>query len=324
MISLRPIVALILAITPFAAHAATAEAQTTPAPAAVAPRHSDAKLKLAEAYLLAGGAKRNHEASYAMMEDAYAAGGDNLPEEQKARMRRIGAKVKAFMEKEFAWEVVKGDYIAAAADTYTEAEMKAAIAFYSTPEGKSLADKQSVFNKASTKVSMKRMQALQPKMTAIMMEEMQSTLGAAVANAATTSDNPGEKPAKPSATTLRLREKMLINDARQIAAAANQFFSENARNETTVGDIRKAGFIARLSGGVKITAFDKSKPGDTKPLDYATGEADAIVLKAGGQFALVHDQLTPADITEGKLAGNAGTDAKAFVFTVDAAEPVKK
>ncbi len=319
MIRLRPLLALTLAIGPLLAQTAAPTAPAAATAAAPSAAHSPEKLRVAEAFLAANGAKQTHEASYSMMEDAYAAGADKMPAEQQARMRRMGARITELMKQELSWDTVKADYIRAAADSYTEEEMQAAIAFYKTPAGASFAGKQAAYGKAGMRIGMSRMQALQPKMTAIMMEEMNP--GAA-----------GEKPAgenagtasKLSATSLRLREKMLINDARQLASAANQFFSEQARTEATVGDIRKAGFITRLSGGVKIAAFDRAKPTEATPLDYASGAADAIVLKAGGHFALTHEALAPADVKTGKLADNLGAPARAFVFEVDTANPVKQ
>lgn len=312
MIPLRPLLALTLAVSPLIAQT------VTPAAAAQAAEPGPEKLRTAEAFLLLSGAKQNHEASYSMMEDAYAAGADKMPEEQKARMRRMGARMTELMKQELSWEIVKADYVRAAADSYTEEEMQAAIAFYKTPAGASFARKQPGYSKAGMQIGMRRMQALQPKMTAIMLEEMNPGSGAKSAG------ETNGVASKLAAGSARAREKTLINDARQIASAANQFFAENARTDATVGDIRKTGFVVRLSGGVKIAAFDKAGPTEAKPLDYASGAADAIVLKAGGHFALTHDALTPADVTTGKLADNLGAAANAFVFEVDSGNAVKK
>lgn len=101
--------------------------------------------------------------------------------------------------------------------------------------------------------------------------------------------------------------------------------AEQHSDSAVLGDlIGKNKWFTTLSKGVKIAAFDPKKPGEVKAFDPTSKEAKAIVLKKRGAFALVHENLKPADATSEKLKGNAAADAGAFAFEVDTGEPVKR
>ncbi|MFC1834590.1 DUF2059 domain-containing protein [Thermodesulfobacteriota bacterium] len=89
-----------------------------------------------------------------------------LPTPTKAQIKTMTAteqKVTDMITGSMSWDKIKADVINAYAATFTEAEMKAAIAFYKTPEGKKFAEKHPVVAQKLVMVLQKRFQAIIPK-----------------------------------------------------------------------------------------------------------------------------------------------------------------
>ena len=65
-------------------------------------------------------------------------------------------EVVDLMKSELNWSKVKNDTIALYAELFTESELKAAIAFYKTPDGQAYAGKQQELTKRAQEISQKR------------------------------------------------------------------------------------------------------------------------------------------------------------------------
>ncbi len=76
-------------------------------------------------------------------------------------------KMMDVMAEEFSWEKMKVDFITLYADTFTDDELKAIIAFYKTPAGQAFIAKQPELMKRSMEVSQRVMIRLMPKIKAM-------------------------------------------------------------------------------------------------------------------------------------------------------------
>ena len=86
-------------------------------------------------------------------------GQTNTPPEAVNQSEKIIDLVAA----ELSWEKVKQDYINLYAETLTEAELKASIAFYKTPEGQSFINKQPELMKRAMEMNQKLMMKIMPQ-----------------------------------------------------------------------------------------------------------------------------------------------------------------
>lgn len=77
-------------------------------------------------------------------------------------------------------------------------------------------------------------------------------------------------------------EKAMINDARQISSAANQYWAENATTSARVKDLRD--FFPRLSSGNAVGVAGGS--GLYETYDYLGSEAGSLEIRQGGKFIL--------------------------------------
>lgn len=109
---------------------AAAKAQTT----TITPAH----LKAAEEVLIASGAGNQLTQNIATMVKQSSA---NIPEDKKAKFTEV---VTIFMNKYMNWEVLKDQMAAMYAKEFTEKELKDLKAFYLSPLGKKLNEKQPV------------------------------------------------------------------------------------------------------------------------------------------------------------------------------------
>ncbi|WP_062544315.1 DUF2059 domain-containing protein [Rufibacter tibetensis] len=87
--------------------------------------------------------------------------------EQVPAMKAAEVEVRSFFSKYMNWDAVKGDLIKLYMDEFTEKELKELNAFYLTPVGKKMAQKQSV-------ITMKSAQIGQAKVEPHMMELQQA------------------------------------------------------------------------------------------------------------------------------------------------------
>ncbi|GGK57456.1 DUF2059 domain-containing protein [Rufibacter glacialis] len=92
--------------------------------------------------------------------------------EQVPAMKAAEVEVRSFFSKYMNWDAVKGDLIKLYMDEFTEKELKDMNAFYLTPTGKKLAQKQSIITMKSAQIGqskvephmMELQQAIQKKM----------------------------------------------------------------------------------------------------------------------------------------------------------------
>jgi hypothetical protein len=66
----------------------------------------------------------------------------------------------------FKWDDLKPQFVTIYAKELTDAEMDAAVAFYSTPEGQSLLNKMPQLMQEGAKIGQQRMQAVTPRLQA--------------------------------------------------------------------------------------------------------------------------------------------------------------
>lgn len=70
------------------------------------------------------------------------------------------------VEKELTWDRLKADLITLYAETYTDAELRAMLAFYTSPEGITILDKTPIATARSIEIVQKRMADIMPKILA--------------------------------------------------------------------------------------------------------------------------------------------------------------
>ena len=115
--------------------------------------------------------QRSLDSIYPMMQSMMKQGmSQALPAEATPAQREAaGASAKAFedvMREELSWQRLKPDMIRTYADTFTEAEVLGAIAFYESPAGQAFVEKTPQLMQKSMAMSQQRMNALIPRMKA--------------------------------------------------------------------------------------------------------------------------------------------------------------
>ena len=65
-----------------------------------------------------------------------------LTPEQKAAMQKAQDEAHALVNQQLGWDSVKPEFIAAYADAFTDDELKGLVAFYNSPLGQKLIEKQ--------------------------------------------------------------------------------------------------------------------------------------------------------------------------------------
>lgn len=128
----------------------------------------DTQRALAEELMNLMNIPENIEKSFAMIKKMLPAqieqmgkvsGQTNMPPEAISQSEQIIDLVAA----ELSWKKVKDDYITLYAETLTESELRAAIAFYKTPEGKSFVGKQPELMKRAMEFNQKLMAKIMPR-----------------------------------------------------------------------------------------------------------------------------------------------------------------
>ena len=95
-----------------------------------------------------------------------------LPPEQKAKMEKGVAKIKARMVEMMGWEVIKDDMAALYMKKFSEAEAVAIAKMLETPTGQMMISKQLELLPEGMKLGQRKAQALMPEIMRIMTEEM--------------------------------------------------------------------------------------------------------------------------------------------------------
>ncbi len=140
----------------------------TAAMAAGAEENLAARRALAEELMTLTKVPENLEKSFAMVKKmlpkqmeqmSRMSGQTNMPPDAVSQTEKIMDIVAAEMK----WEKVKDDYIDLYAGTLTESELKAAIAFYKTPDGQSFVGKQPELMKRAMELNQKVMMKIMPR-----------------------------------------------------------------------------------------------------------------------------------------------------------------
>ena len=136
--------------------------------AGVARGEGESQRALAEELMVLMKIPENIERSFAMVKKMLPSqmeqmgklsGQTNMPPETVNQSEKIVDLVAS----ELSWEKVKNDYIHLYAETLTEEELKASIAFYKTPEGQSFVNKQPELMKRAMELNQKLMIKIMPR-----------------------------------------------------------------------------------------------------------------------------------------------------------------
>lgn len=137
----------------------TAKAQTgtPPGPTAV---------KAAEEMLMASGANTQFDKSITAMVGQYSA---QIPEDKRAAFVKV---MTTFLNKYCSWETLKPDMCKMYAREFTEAELKQLTAFYKTPLGIKLNQKQPVLMQTAMSIGQQSVVNHQDELQQLMQEAM--------------------------------------------------------------------------------------------------------------------------------------------------------
>lgn len=157
----RIALAAALCIANAAAPAFAADPAPAPATAQASVESIDRLLEVMDMEnMMSGMMAQMSGAQQAMVADAF---GQDLSDEDKARMRETLKETDAIIQKAMAWPVLEPIVRKVYAQVFTAAEVDAMIAFYNSPEGASILKK-------SPQAAGLTMQEMQPVMTAAMQE----------------------------------------------------------------------------------------------------------------------------------------------------------
>ncbi len=90
-----------------------------------------------------------------------------LNDAQKTTALKVQKETMELLQKELSWNNIKSSIISVYAETFSAADLKAIIAFYSSPAGKKFVQKQPELQQRMMAMQMNLMQKLQPKIMAI-------------------------------------------------------------------------------------------------------------------------------------------------------------
>ncbi len=85
-------------------------------------------------------------------------------------MTKVMDKTMDMVAQELSWEKMKDEYISIYAETFTEEELRGALAFYKSPAGKAFIRKQPAVMEQSMKLGQKRVLQIMPKIQAMSKE----------------------------------------------------------------------------------------------------------------------------------------------------------
>jgi hypothetical protein len=90
--------------------------------------------------------------------------GPDISAEQQARMDELTQRSMATMREELSWPRLRPDFVRMYQETFTEQEVRAAIAFYESPEGQSMLSKMPGLMQRSMGLMQAKVQALMPRL----------------------------------------------------------------------------------------------------------------------------------------------------------------
>lgn len=95
----------------------------------------------------------------------------NIPEGEQAKMaesqKKLLAKISEKLAESKSWEKMEQEYIKIYAEVYTEDELRAIVAFYKTPEGRSMLKKQNIVTLKTMEADQKLLAAIAPEIQKI-------------------------------------------------------------------------------------------------------------------------------------------------------------
>lgn len=120
------------------------------------------QLKAAEAMLVASQAEANFKSSITTM---FKQVSNTMPEDKRAKFMDV---MNQFTTKYISWEGIKDQLAAAYAQEFTEKDLKELAAFYLSPLGKKLGEKQPAIMAKSALLGQQAMQGHQAELTQMM------------------------------------------------------------------------------------------------------------------------------------------------------------
>ena len=116
--------------------------------------------------------ERNMEQSFAVARQMQMAQLKNmaLSDFDAAAAKEVREKTMDFMQQELSWKNLKDEFVAAYAEVFTEAELKALVDFYRTPTGAAYVDKVPQMMQRSSEITQRRMATIGPKVQQIIAE----------------------------------------------------------------------------------------------------------------------------------------------------------
>ena len=86
----------------------------------------------------------------------------DLPAEQKAAVQKAQDDAHATIAQQLSWDALKGDFIQAYAEAFSEDELKGLVTFYNSPLGQKLVEKQPAVTEKMGKLTQQKMMAVMP------------------------------------------------------------------------------------------------------------------------------------------------------------------
>ncbi len=86
----------------------------------------------------------------------------NVPAEQKAAVQKAQEDAHAAIGQQLSWDAVKGDFIQAYAEAFSEDDLKGLVAFYNSPLGQKLVEKQPAVTEKMGRLTQQKMMAVMP------------------------------------------------------------------------------------------------------------------------------------------------------------------
>ena len=89
--------------------------------------------------------------------------GVQLPPGQQQAMQQLTGKIFPILSRALSWESIEPDYIKLYADTFTEKQIDDIIAFYKSPTGQVLAEKEPVLVQEQSAIAQQRLIGIMPE-----------------------------------------------------------------------------------------------------------------------------------------------------------------
>ena len=131
--------------------------------------HEASRRQLAEELLLLMEVNKTMEKSYGLMKQMQMDQvksmklPEELPKEDLEAIASLQGRIMDIIAEELGWDKLKEGYIDIYADTFTQEELAAPIAFYRTPAGQKFIEKQPALLQKSMEISQEQMASIMPK-----------------------------------------------------------------------------------------------------------------------------------------------------------------